>query len=237
MDGLHETLAPVYETLRRLRVELPEQTALIGFAGAPWTVASYMIEGATSKDFAAAKTWAYRAPDEFALIIDLLVESTSDYLTAQVEAGAEVLQLFDSWAGVWPEAALRRWCLEPVAEIIRRVKVVHPDVPVILFPRGVGALYEAFAGEAGADGLGLDTTVPLAWAREHLQGSVALQGNLDPLLLVAGGAAMDQAVARILETLGAGAFIFNLGHGITPETPPEHVERLVSLVRAWRPGA
>ncbi len=237
LDGLHETLAPVYETLRRLRVELPEQTALIGFAGAPWTVASYMIEGATSKDFAAAKTWAYRAPDEFALIIDLLVESTSDYLTAQVEAGAEVLQLFDSWAGVWPEAALRRWCLEPVAEIIRRVKVVHPDVPVILFPRGVGALYEAFAGEAGADGLGLDTTVPLAWAREHLQGSVALQGNLDPLLLVAGGAAMDQAVARILETLGAGAFIFNLGHGITPETPPEHVERLVSLVRAWRPGA
>ena len=110
-------------------------------------------------------------------------------------------------------------------------------MPVILFPRGVGALYEAFAGEAGADGLGLDTTVPLAWAREHLQGSVALQGNLDPLLLVAGGAAMDQAVVRILDTLGAGAFIFNLGHGITPETPPEHVERLVSLVRAWRPGA
>ncbi len=236
VDGLHETLAPVYETLRRLRVELPEQTALIGFAGAPWTVASYMIEGATSKDFAAAKTWAYRAPDEFALIIDLLVESTSDYLTAQVEAGAEVLQLFDSWAGVWPEAALRRWCLEPAAEIIRRVKVVHPDVPVILFPRGVGALYEAFAGEAGAEGLGLDTTVPLAWAREHLQGSVALQGNLDPLLLVAGGAAMDQAVVRILDTLGAGPFIFNLGHGITPETPPEHVERLISQVRAWRPG-
>ncbi len=236
VDGLHETLAPVYETLRRLRVELPEQTALIGFAGAPWTVASYMIEGATSKDFAAAKTWAYRAPDEFALIIDLLVESTSDYLIAQVEAGAEVLQLFDSWAGVWPEAALRRWCLEPAAEIIRRVKVVHPDVPVILFPRGVGALYEVFAGEAGAEGLGLDTTVPLAWAREHLQGSVALQGNLDPLLLVAGGAAMDQAVVRILDTLGAGPFIFNLGHGITPETPPEHVERLISQVRAWRPG-
>ncbi len=236
VDGLHETLAPVYETLRRLRVELPEQTALIGFAGAPWTVASYMIEGATSKDFAAAKTWAYRAPDEFALIIDLLVESTSDYLTAQVEAGAEVLQLFDSWAGVWPEAALRRWCLEPAAEIIRRVKVVYPDVPVILFPRGVGVLYEAFAGEAGAEGLGLDTTVPLAWAREHLQGSVVLQGNLDPLLLVAGGAAMDQAVVRILDTLGAGPFIFNLGHGITPDTPPEHVERLISQVRAWRPG-
>ena len=236
-DGLHEALAPVYETLRRLRAELPEQTALIGFAGAPWTVASYMIEGGTSKDFATAKTWAYRAPDEFAPIIDLLVESTSDYLIAQVEAGAEVLQLFDSWAGVWPEAALRRWCLEPAAEIIRRVKAAHPDVPVILFPRGAGALYEVFANEAGAEGLGLDTTVPLTWARERLQGSVTLQGNLDPLLLVAGGAAMDQAVARILDTLGAGPFIFNLGHGITPETPPEHVERLVYQVRAWRPGA
>ena len=237
VGGLHETLAPVYETLRRLRAELPEQTALIGFAGGPWTVASYMIEGGTSKDFAVAKTWAYRAPDEFALIIDLLVESTSEYLIAQVEAGAEVLQLFDSWAGVWPEAALRRWCLEPVAEIVRRVKVAHPDVPVILFPRGAGPLYEAFASEAGAEGLGLDTTVPLVWARERLQGAVTLQGNLDPLLLVAGGAALDQAVARILDTLGAGPFIFNLGHGITPETPLEHVERLVSQVRAWRPSA
>ncbi len=235
--GLHETLAPVYETLRRLRAELPEQTALIGFAGAPWTVASYMIEGGTSKDFALAKTWAYRAPDEFALIIDLLVESTSEYLIAQVEAGVEVLQLFDSWAGVWPEAALRCWCLEPAAEIVRRVKSVHPDVPIILFPRGAGTLYEAFANEVGAEGLGLDTTVPLGWARACLQGSVTLQGNLDPLLLVAGGAAMDQAVAQILDILGAGPFIFNLGHGITPETPPEHVERLISQVRAWRPSA
>ena len=237
VGGLQETLAPVYETLRHLRAELPEQTALIGFAGGPWTVASYMIEGGTSKDFAVAKTWAYRAPDEFALIIDLLVESTSEYLIAQVEAGAEVLQLFDSWAGVWPEPGLRRWCLEPVAEIVRRVKVAHPDVPIILFPRGTGTLYQAFASEAGAEGLGLDTTVPLVWARERLQGEVTLQGNLDPLLLVAGGAALDQAVARILDTLGAGPFIFNLGHGITPETPLEHVERLVSQVRAWRPSA
>ncbi len=235
--GLHDKLAPVFETLRGLRRELPEETTVIGFAGAPWTVASYMIEGQTSRDFATAKTWAYRAPEEFAKLIDLLVASTSDYLIAQVEAGAEVLQLFESWAGIWPEAALRRWCLEPATEIVRRVKAVHPDVPVILFPRGAGMLYEAFAGEAGAAGLGLDTTVPLAWARERLQGSVTLQGNLDPLLLVAGGAAMDQAVARILDTLGAGPFIFNLGHGITPETPPEHVERLVSQVRAWRPGA
>ena len=235
--ALHETLAPVYETLRGLRRELPEETALIGFAGAPWTVASYMIEGQTSRDFATAKTWAYRAPEEFARLIDLLVASTSDYLIAQVEAGAEVLQLFDSWAGVWPEAALRRWCLEPATEIVRRVKTVHPEVPVILFPRGAGLLYEAFAAESGAAGLSLDTTVPLDWARQRLQGQVAVQGNLDPLLLVAGGAALEAGVSHILKTLGDGPLIFNLGHGITPQAPLEHVEQLIAQVRDWRPGA
>ena len=234
--GLHDKLAPVYETLRSLCRELPQETTLIGFAGAPWTVASYMIEGQTSRDFTTAKTWAYRAPEEFAQLIDILVTSTSDYLIAQVEAGAEVLQLFDSWAGVWPEAALRRWCLEPAAEIVRRVKAVHPEVPVILFPRGAGLLYEAFAAEAGAAGLSLDTTVPLAWARERLQGRVTLQGNLDPLLLVAGGVALEAGVSKILETLGNGPLIFNLGHGITPQAPLEHVEQLVAQVRSWRPG-
>ena len=235
-SGLHDKLAPVYETLRGLCRELPQETALIGFAGAPWTVASYMIEGQTSRDFAIAKTWAYRAPEEFSRLIDLLVTSTSDYLIAQIEAGAEVLQLFDSWAGVWPEAALRRWCLEPAAEILRRVKVAHPEVPVILFPRGAGQFYEAFAAETGAEGLSLDTTVPLVWARERLQGRVALQGNLDPLLLVAGGAGLEAGISQILETLGNGPLIFNLGHGITPQAPPEHVEQLVAQVRGWRPG-
>ncbi len=235
--GLHDKLAPVYETLRGLRRELPEETTLIGFAGAPWTVASYMIEGQTSRDFAIAKTWAYRAPEEFARLIDILVASTSDYLIAQVAAGAEVLQLFDSWAGIWPEAEVRRWCLEPATEIVRRVKAVHPEVPVILFPRGVGLLYETFAAEAGAEGLSLDTTVPLSWARERLQGRVALQGNLDPLLLVAGGAVLEAGIAKILNILGKGPLIFNLGHGITPQAPPEHVEQLVAQVRNWRPGA
>jgi uroporphyrinogen decarboxylase len=235
-DAMREILAPVFETLRRLRQELPEETALIGFAGAPWTVASYMIEGRTSRDFATAKTWAYRAPEEFAQLIDLLIASTSDYLIAQVEAGAEVLQLFDSWAGVWPEAALRRWCLEPATEIVRRVKAVHPEVPVILFPRGAGLLYEAYATESGAEGLSLDTTVPLDWARERLQGRVALQGNLDPLLLVSGGAALEAGVSHILETLGQGPLIFNLGHGITPQVPPEHVEDLMVQLREWRPS-
>ncbi len=235
--GLHDKLAPVYETLRGLRRELPRETTVIGFAGAPWTVASYMIEGQTSRDFATAKTWAYREPREFARLIDLLVASTSDYLIAQIEAGAEVLQLFDSWAGVWPEMALRRWCLEPAAEIVRRVKAAHPEVPVILFPRGAGLLYEAFAAETGAGGLSLDTTVPLTWAREQLQSRVAVQGNLDPLLLVAGGVALEAGVSKILEILGNGPLIFNLGHGITPQAPPEHVEQLVAQVRDWRPNA
>ncbi len=235
--GMHDKLASVYEALRGLSRELPQETTLIGFAGAPWTVASYMIEGQTSRDFAIAKTWAYRAPEEFNRLIDILVASTSDYLIAQAEAGAEVLQLFDSWAGVWPEAELRRWCLEPAVEIIRRVKAAHPEVPVILFPRGVGLLYETFAIETGAEGLSLDTTVPLTWARERLQERVTLQGNLDPLLLVAGGTALEMGVSKILETLGNGPLIFNLGHGITPQAPLEHVEQLVAQVRGWKPGA
>jgi len=235
--AMDEALAPVYETLRRLRRELPPQVTLIGFAGAPWTVASYMVEGGTSKDFARAKTWAYRAPEEFARLIDLLVQVTADYLCAQVEAGAEVLQIFDSWAGVWPESELRRWCLEPNKEIVKRVKNRHPDIPIIVFPRGVGVMYKTFADEVGADALSLDTTVPLTWAREHLQGKVTLQGNLDPLLLVAGGRAQKNATQAILDSLADRPFIFNLGHGITPQASTDHVSVLIEQVRAWRPGS
>ena len=234
-EGLRGRLAPVYETLCRLRTDLPAETALIGFAGAPWTVATYMIEGGSSKDFATAKGWAYGAPETFGRLVDLLVDAIADHLIAQVEAGAEVLQLFDSWAGVWPEPALRRWCLAPVLEIRRRVRAAHPEVPVILFPRGAGLFYETYAAEAGAEGLGLDTTVPLPWARDTLQPRVTVQGNLDPILLRTGGTAMETAVRDILDALGGGPFIFNLGHGVVPDTPPEHVAALAEQVRAWRP--
>jgi uroporphyrinogen decarboxylase len=233
LDGFHDRVAPVYETVRLLSKTLPAETALIGFAGAPWTVASYMIEGGSSKDFAAAKAWAYGDPESFARLIDLLVEATSEYLLRQVEAGAEVLQLFDSWAGVWAEPALRRWCLAPSREIVRRVGEAAPDVPVIVFPRGAGVMYEAYAAECGAAALGLDTTVPAGWAADRLQPRGAVQGNLDPLVLVAGGAALEHEATRILDTLGHGPFIFNLGHGIVPQTPPEHVARLAELVRGW----
>ncbi len=231
---LHEILAPVYETVRRLRAELPADCALIGFAGAPWTVATYMVEGGGSKDFASVKTWAYRDPDGFQRLIDLLVEATTDYLAAQVDAGAEVLQIFDTWAGALPEAALRRWCLEPARAIVEGVRMRHPGVPVILFPRGAGTLYRDFAAEAGADALSLDVAVPLTWARDELQAASVLQGNLDPIQVVAGGEGMRRSARRILETLGPGPLIFNLGHGIVPQTPPEHVGELVRLVQGWK---
>ena len=194
-----------------------------------------MLEGGSSKDFATIKTWAYGNRDGFQRLIDLLVAATADYLVAQVEAGAEALQLFDSWAGVLPEAELRRWCLAPAAEIVRRVKAVHPDIPVILFPRGAGLLYRDFAESSGAEALSLDSTMPLAWARDSLQASVTLQGNLDPLALVVGGPAMRDAVKRILDQLSDGPFIFNLGHGIVPQTPPEHVSALIEQIRGQAP--
>ena len=230
--AVEERLSPVFEALRGVRTALPPSTTLIGFAGAPWTVASYMVEGGSSSGFVKAKAWAYRDPETFTRLIDLLVEVTANYLIRQVENGAEVLQLFDSWAGVWPAPQMRRWCLVPSAEIIKRVKKSHPEVPIILFPRGAGQLYQVYAEEAAADALGLDTSVPLAWARDKLQGKVALQGNLDPVHLLAGGPGLEECVSSILAALRGGPFVFNLGHGILPETPVEHVEKLIEIVRS-----
>jgi uroporphyrinogen decarboxylase len=233
-DGFKERLAPVFEILKRLRQELPAKATLIGFAGAPWTVASYMVEGRGGTGFPEAKRMAYANPALFRRLIDLLVDTTVEYLTAQIEAGAEALQLFDSWAGNLAETELRLWSLEPLARIVARLKARHPDVPVILFPRGAGMLYGDFARIPGVAGLSLDSNLPLAWAAAELQPHVALQGNLDPVLLAVGGEAMRCEIRRILETLGRGPLVFNLGHGILPETPPEYVGELVAIVRAWR---
>ena len=230
-EGLQDRLAPVFETLRHLSGALPAETTLIGFAGAPWTVASYMIEGAGGSDFLNARRMAYEAPDLFARLIDLLVESTIGYLSAQIMAGAETLQIFDSWSGALAEPERRIWSLEPLTRITRRLKVLHPQVPVILFPRGAGLLYGDFARQSGAAALSLDSGLPLDWAAAELQPHLALQGNLDPILLLAGGEALDRETDRILEILGRGPFVFNLGHGILPETPIANVERLVEWVR------
>ena len=230
-EGLHERLAPVYETVRRVAASLDEKTALIGFSGAPWTVAVYMVEGRGGTDHATIRRWAYRDPDGFGRLIDLLVESSVAYLSRQIEAGAEVIQLFDTWAGVLSEHQFRRWCIAPAKAIVEGLRVRHPGIPVIGFPRGAGALYEDYLRETGVNAVGLDHGVPLRWAAEHLQPLGAIQGNLDNQLLVTGGAALDQEIDRILATLGKGPFIFNLGHGIVPDTPPEHVARLVDRVR------
>jgi uroporphyrinogen decarboxylase len=232
--GFTERLTPVATTISLVRRELPSHVALFGFAGAPWTVASYMVEGRGGTDFERAKAWAYTEPDSFGRLIELLVEATSLYLCQQIEAGAEVLQIFDSWAGVLSEPMLGRWGLQPTAKIVRRVKAKHPDVPVIVFPRGVGASYKRYTIECGCDGLSLDTGVSTTWAAAELQPLLPVQGNLDPLAVVAGGAAMANEAAHILRTLGSGRLVFNLGHGIVPQTPPEHVAELCQLVHDWQ---
>jgi uroporphyrinogen decarboxylase len=225
-------LEPVCEVIDRVAQALDSQTTLIGFAGAPWTVATYMVEGGTSKEFRRVKTWAYGDPEGFAALIDLLVEGTIDFLTAQIAAGAEVVQLFDSWAGVLPEPACERWVIEPTQRIVAALKRRFPDHPLIGFPRGVGLLYERYLVETGVDGIGLDTTVPSGYARDRLQPLATVQGNLDPILLLAGGATLETAVKSLRQTLGRGPFVFNLGHGVLPETPPENVEALASLLAA-----
>ena len=230
-DALHAALAPVYETLRRLRTALTPKTTLIGFAGAPWTVASYMIEGGSTRDFARTKAWAYGDSESFQRLITLLVDATVDYLSAQVEAGAEALQIFDSWAGILPADALRRWSLAPIKEIISRVRSRHPAVPIIVFPRGSGISYQAFAQEAEAQALSLDTSVPVDWACSALPRDIVLQGNLDPIYLIVGGSALRRATLDLLAAMQNRRFIFNLGHGILPTTPPEHVAELVEIVR------
>lgn len=232
--GLHERLAPVYDAVGLLAEKMPEGAALIGFAGAPWTLASYMVEGGTSVDLARTKLWAYSDPESFQRLVKILVEATAEFVIRQVRSGAEVIQLFDSWAGVLPEVHFVRWCVEPTADLVRRIKKACPDVAVIGFVRGAGLMSEEFVIRTGVDAVGLDSVVPLSWAAATLQRRCPVQGNLDPLVLVAGGEALRADVRRILSALGQGPFIFNLGHGVLPTTPPEHVALLVELVRGWR---
>jgi len=230
-EAFHVNLAPVYETVRRLRRKLPGETTLIGFCGAPWTVATYMIAGHGTPDQAPARLFAYREPEAFRKLLGLLAAQSADYLIRQIEAGADVVQIFDSWAGVLDEASFESFCVEPVREIVARVKAAHPDVPVIGFPKGAGAGYASYRRKTGVDGVGLDWTVPLT-AAQALQREGAVQGNLDPLRLVAGGRALEDGVDAILKALGNGPLIFNLGHGIVPETPITHVEAMVRQVRS-----
>lgn len=233
---LHERLAPVYETLRRLRAALPPEVALIGFAGAPWTLAAYLVEGQGSKEFLRPRTLARRDPALFGALIELLSGAIVEFLSAQVLAGAEALQLFDSWAGVLPEAELRRWCVEPAARIVAELRARHPNVPILLFPRGVGAGLTLFAAAVGAQGLSLDTTVPMGWAAAALDrpGGLTLQGNLDPVALLGPEPALLAEAEAILRAAAGRPHIFNLGHGVLPPTPPERVAALAHYLKSGR---
>jgi uroporphyrinogen decarboxylase len=225
-------LGAVYETVALVRASLPVETALIGFCGAPWTVATYMVGGRGSADQADARLWAYRDPAGFAQLIDLIAMVAAEFLAGQAAAGADVLQIFDSWAGSLPDDEFERWVVEPTRRIVSFLKDRHPAVPIIGFPRGAGVKYAHYARATGVDGVGCDTGFSLTgMARLADEEGIAVQGNLDPLLLVTGGAALEARVAQILERLSGRPFIFNLGHGIVPETPPENVARLVELVR------
>jgi uroporphyrinogen decarboxylase len=231
---IEEHLAPVLEAVRGVAAALPETVALIGFAGAPWTIALYMVEGGGGTDGGRTRDWAYRDACGFAALINVLVEATVIYLGRQIAAGVEAVQLFDSWAGLLAADEFRRWVIAPTREIVRALRESQPQVPIIGFPRGAGILYRDYARDSGVDAVGIDSSVPVEWAAAELQPACAVQGNLDNYLLRAGGPGLDDATERLLRGLGNGPFVFNLGHGVLPDTPPEHVARVADMVRGFR---
>ena len=230
-DDIHDHMAPVYETLRILSRELPAETALIGFAGAPWTVATYMIAGRGTPDQAPAHKLKAEDRATFDALLHLLTEATIEYLSKQVEAGAEVVKLFDSWAGSLKGDDFAKYALAPAKRIISELKSRHPGLPVIAFPREAGNAYLGFAKAVGADGLAIDTSVDAAWAAKHLQPDSCIQGNLDPRHMVTGGQAPVDDTRAIVEAFRGGPHIFNLGHGITPDADPENVHRMLEAIR------
>jgi uroporphyrinogen decarboxylase len=224
-------LAPVYETIGLVKKALPPDVSLLGFCGAPWTVATYMIAGRGTADQALARHFAYRDANSFTQLIDILVTASADYLAGQFAAGVDAVQIFDTWAGVLPPEEFFRWCVTPTQKLIAELRRQVPDAKVIGFPRGAGTALVRYVAQVPVDAIGLDWTVDRAYARDNIQPNVPVQGNLDPLVLVAGGAALDQAVDAVLDAFVGGPFIFNLGHGILPETPIAHVEHMVARVR------
>ncbi|WP_282158423.1 uroporphyrinogen decarboxylase [Shimia thalassica] len=231
VEGIHETLNPIYETVRILRRELPSETTLIGFAGAPWTVATYMIAGRGTPDQGPAHKLKDENPALFDQVIDLITEGTIDYLSKQIEAGAEVVKLFDSWAGSLKGADFDKYALEPAKKIIAALKAKHPDTPIIAFPRGAGERYVGFAEATGADCVALDDGVTPEWAAAHVQKDGCVQGNLKSSHMVTGGEELVTETRKIVEAFGKGPHIFNLGHGITPDADPENVQLMIDTVR------
>ncbi len=231
VGAIHETLSPVYETVKILSRELPRETTLIGFAGAPWTVATYMIAGRGTKDQGPAHALMAEQPEVFDALMARLTEATVEYLSAQIMAGAEVVKIFDSWAGSLKGEAFQRYALEPAREIIAALKTRHPDVPIIAFPREAGDNYIGFARATGADCVALDNSVSVDWAAAHVQVDGCVQGNLAPHHMVTGGAELISETRRIVKAFSGGPHIFNLGHGITPDADPDNVARMIEAIR------
>ncbi len=234
LEALPARLGPIYETVGLVRTRLDPHRTMLGFAGSPWTVATYMVAGEGSRDHHATRALAYRDPAAFQTIVEAIVDLTVEYLAGQAEAGAEAVQLFDSWAGSLAPAEFERWVVAPNAAITARFKARCPDVPVIGFPKGAGEKLPAYARETGVDAVGIDETVDPVWAARELPTGMPVQGNLDPLLLLSGGERLEHAARSILDAFAARPHVFNLGHGIDKETPIAHVERLLEVVREWR---
>jgi uroporphyrinogen decarboxylase len=224
-------LAPIYQTIGLVKAQLPADTAFLGFCGAPWTVATYMVAGRGTPDQAPARLFAYRHPEAFAHLLDILVHASVHYLVRQFEAGVDAVQIFDTWAGILPPDEFQRWCIAPTQRIVADVRRAVPGAKIIGFPRGAGSNLKRYVEDIEIDAVGLDWMVDLGFARDEIQSRRPVQGNLDPLALRAGGAALDRSVDAILEALAARPFIFNLGHGILPDTPVAHVEQMLKRVR------
>jgi uroporphyrinogen decarboxylase len=226
-----EVLAPIYETIQLVKAELPAAVTFLGFCGGPWTVATYMVAGHGTPDQAPARLFAYRHPEAFARLIDNLAEASSNYLIRQLNAGVDAVQIFDTWAGILPPDEFRRWCIAPTQRIVADVRRAVPNAKIIGFPRGAGSNLRRYVEDIEIDAVGLDWMVDLDFARDEIQRRRAVQGNLDPLALRAGGGALDRSIDAILAALAGGPFIFNLGHGILPDTPVAHVEQMLKRVR------
>ncbi|MFH1157858.1 MAG: uroporphyrinogen decarboxylase [Pseudomonadota bacterium] len=233
-DAFNKKLQPAYETIRRVKEGIPPGKAFIGFAGGPWTVACYMVQGRGDEEFVSTKKFAFSHPEEFDLLIETLVTATSRYLLEQIRIGVDAVQIFDSWAGLLPELYFDRWVIKPTRKIVNNIHKAYPGFPVIGFPRRAGPLYPQYAERSGVRCVGLDQYLSLGQAIRTFGGKVILQGNLDPVLLLAGGKALETETRRILETAGSAHFIFNLGHGILKETPPEHVSQLANILKEYR---
>ena len=227
----HNALAPVYETIRRVKADLPPAVTLLGFCGAPWTVATYMVAGRGTPNQAPARMFAYHDAAAFDVLMDVLVEASASYLVRQLQAGADAVQIFDTWAGVLSPEQFARWCIAPTRRIVTMVRLQVPGAKIIGFPRGAGSQLPRYVTETGVDAVGLDWMIDRDFARERVQSAVPVQGNIDPLALLAGGTALDRAVDAVIEAFAGGPFIFNLGHGILPETPIAHVEQMLKRVR------